>query len=99
MKISKRMAAALVVAAVSGPAAVTLARADDPPPVAPPSSTTPVPATAEQESAFAILDRSANLADADNDAVTALADAAQRGFDAAGARVVGSSDAGPIWLV
>jgi hypothetical protein len=99
MKISKRMVAALAVAAVGGPVAVTLAQADDPPPPAPPTSTDPVPATAEQKAAFAVLDRSASVADEENDLVTQLADAAQRGFDAAGARVVGSTDAGPIWLV
>jgi hypothetical protein len=99
MKISKRMVAALAIAAVGGPVAVTLAQADDPPPSTPPTSTVPVPATAEQKDAFAILDRSANPAEEANDLITQLADAASRGFDADGARIVGATDAGPIWLV
>ena len=96
MKISKRMVAALVVAAVSGPAAV-MAVADDPPP-APPTSTEPVAATEAQITAFAVLARSASPADEENDRVARLADEAERGFDADGARVVGETDAGPIWL-
>jgi len=99
MKISKRMVAALAVAAIGGPVAVTLAQADDPPPVAPPTSTTPVAATTDQKEAFAVLAASPTPADEENDRITRLADEAQRGLDAAGARVVGSTDAGPIWLV
>jgi hypothetical protein len=100
MRISKRMAAALAVAAVSGPVAViTLAQADDPPPAAPPTTTDPVPATAAQKAAFAVLDRAATTADTENGGITRLADEAQRGFAPDDARVVGSTAAGPIWLV
>ncbi|MCW2994824.1 MAG: hypothetical protein JWQ18_2319 [Conexibacter sp.] len=99
MKISKRMVAALAVAAIGGPVAVTMAQADDPPPAAPPTSTVPVAATADQKEAFAILAASPTSADEQNDRIARLADAAQRGLDAEGARVVGSTDAGPIWLV
>ena len=98
MRISKRLAAALAIAAVGGPAIITMAQADDPPP-APPTSTEPVAATAEQKAAFAVLDRSANTADTSNSRVTRLADAAQRGFAPDDARVVGSTGDGPIWLV
>jgi hypothetical protein len=103
MSISKRMrmAAALAIAAVGGVGGsqlLTLAQADDPPP-APPTSTEPVPATHDQKTAFAVLDRAPSTADTANNLVTALADAAQRGFAPADARVVGSTGAGPIWLV
>jgi hypothetical protein len=99
MKISKRMIAVLVAAAACGPLAVTIAQADDDPSPAPATSTEPVPATQDQKDAFAVLDRSATPADEENDLVTDLADSAQRGLDADGARVVGATDAGPIWLV
>jgi hypothetical protein len=98
MRISKRLAATLAIAAVGGPAVVTLAQADDPPP-APPTSTNPVAATHAQKTAFAVLDRAPSTADDENDLVTALADEAQRGFAPDDARVVGSTAAGPIWLV
>jgi hypothetical protein len=98
MRISKRMAAVAAIAALSAPALVTLAQADDPPP-APPTSTTPVPATHAQKTAFAVLSRAASTADTANGLVTQLADAAQRGFAPEDARVVGSTAAGPIWLV
>jgi hypothetical protein len=98
MRISKRAAAALAIAAVGGPALVTLAQADDPPP-APPTSTEPVAATHAQKTAFAVLGRAAGTADTANGLVTALADQAQRGFAPEDARVVGSTSDGPIWLV
>jgi hypothetical protein len=101
MRISKRIAAALAVATVGGVGGsqiVTLAQADDPPP-APPTSTEPVPATHTQKTAFAVLDRAPTTADTENDLVTRLADAAQRGFAPDDARVVGTAGAGPIWLV
>jgi hypothetical protein len=98
MRVSKRMAAALTLAALGGPALVTLAQADDPS-AAPPTSTTPVPATHAQKTAFAVLDRAASTADTANDLVTALADEAERGFAPEDARVVGSTSDGPIWLV
>jgi hypothetical protein len=99
MRISKRMAVAFAAAAIGGPVVVTLAQADDPPPVAPPTSTDPVPATEDQQTAFAVLARTATGPDEENGQITQLADTAQRGLDAAGARVVGATDAGPIWLV
>jgi hypothetical protein len=102
MSISKRMAAALAIAAVGGVGGsqiMTLAQADDPPPPAPPTSTEPVPATAAQKTAFAVLDRGANTADTENELVTQLSDEGQRGFAPDDARVVGSTDAGPIWLI
>lgn len=101
MRISRRTAAALAIAAlggVGGSQLLTLAQADDPPP-APPTSTDPVPATHAQKTAFAVLDRAPSTADTENDLVTQLADAAQRGFAPGDARVVGSAVAGPIWLV
>jgi hypothetical protein len=98
MRISKRLAATVAIAAVGGVALVTLAQADDPPP-APPTSTAPVPATHAQKTAFAVLNRAPNTADTANALVTTLANEAQRGFAPADARVVGSTTAGPIWLV
>jgi hypothetical protein len=99
MMISKRMVALFVAAAASGPLAVTIARADDDPSPAPATSTEPVPATQDQKDAFSVLDRTANSADEENGLITDLADSAQRGLDADGARVVGETDAGPIWLL
>jgi hypothetical protein len=98
MRISQRMTAALALAAVGGPALVTLAQADDPS-AAPPTSTTPVSATHPQKTAFAVLDRAPSTADTANGLVTALAEEGQRGFAPEDARVVGSTSAGPIWLV
>jgi hypothetical protein len=101
MRISKRMTAALAIATLGGVGGfqiITLAQADDPPP-APPTSTEAVSATHAQKTAFAVLDRAASTADSENDLVTQLADAAQRGFAPDDARVVGTAAAGPIWLV
>jgi hypothetical protein len=101
MNISKRLAAALAIATFGGVGTfqiITLAQADDPPP-APPTSTEAVPATHAQKTAFAVLDRAASTADTENDLVTQLADAAQRGFAPDDARVVGTAGTGPIWLV
>ncbi len=101
MRISKHLAAAAAIAAVGGLGAsqlLTLAQADDPPP-APPTSTMPVLATHDQKTAFAILDRAPSTDDTENELVTALANEAQRGFAPADARIVGSTGAGPIWLV
>jgi hypothetical protein len=98
MRISKRLATALAIAAVGGPALVTLAQADDPP-AAPPTSTDPIAATHAQKTAFAVLDQAPSTADTENGLVTRLADQAQRGFAPDDARVVGSTAAGPIWLV
>ncbi len=101
MRISKRLAAVVAIAAVSGVGGsqlLTLALADDPPP-APPTSTVPVPATHDQKTAFAVLDRAPSTADTENQLVTRLANEAQRGFAPADARVVGSTATGPIWLV
>jgi hypothetical protein len=95
------MTAALVIAAlggVGGSQFFTLALADDPPP-APPTSTEPVPATHAQKTAFAVLDQTPSTADTENGLVTALAEAAQRGFAPDDARVVGATEVGPIWLV
>jgi hypothetical protein len=101
MRFSKRIVAALAVATVGGVGGsqiVTLAQADDPP-SAPPTSTEPIPATHPQKTAFAVLDRAPTTADTENDLVTRLANEAQRGFAPDDARVVGSTAAGPIWLV
>lgn len=101
MSISKRIVAALAIAAVGGVGGsqiITLAQADDPPP-APPTSTEAVPATQAQKTAFAVLGQAPSTADTANDLVTQLADQAQRGFAPDDARVVGSTATGPIWLV
>lgn len=101
MRISRRTAAALTIAVIGGAGGsqlFTLAQADDPPP-APPTSTDPVPATHAQKTAFAVLSRAADTAETENDLVTQLAEAAQRGFAPGDARIVGSTGAGPIWLV
>jgi hypothetical protein len=101
MRISRRTATALAVAALSGAAGSQLlspAQADDPPP-APPTSTEPVPATHAQKTAFSVLGRAASTAETENDLVAQLAGAAQRGLAPDDARIVGATGFGPIWLV
>lgn len=75
---------------------------DDPPPLWQPApSPAVVPATDQQRAAFAVLETSSRAEGqgADRTLVTGYAANAGLGMDAAGARVVGATAAGPIWLI
>jgi hypothetical protein len=103
MHINLRLTALFAAAALSGPAAVAVAQTvsgDDPPRFdVPATSTVPVPATAAAKAAFAVLDRAATADDEDNTLVARIASQSEWGLDADGARVVGSTDAGRLWLI
>jgi hypothetical protein len=103
MRINLRLTALFAAAALSGPAAVAVvqtASGDDPPRFdVPEASTDPVPATAAAKAAFSILARTANTDDEDNTLVEEIAANAGIGLDPDGARVVGSVDAGRLWLI
>jgi hypothetical protein len=99
----KKLTAALVATATLGTGAgIGLAQAggDDPPPAWHPTTTdTAVPATADQKQAYSVLTTSQRTEDVANAQVVALASRSDVGFDATGARVVGSTATGPIWLI
>jgi hypothetical protein len=99
----KKLTATLVVVASLGAGAgLGLAQAggDDPPPAWSPASTdAAVPATAEQKDAFSVLASTQRALADDTDQVETLAARSDVGFDADGARVVGSTASGPIWLI
>lgn len=103
MRPTKKTAAALAVAATLGVSAgLGLAQAggDDPPPAWHPATTdAAVPATAEQKDAYSVLSTAQRTEDAANAQVEMLASRSDVGFDPTGARVVGSTPTGPIWLV
>jgi hypothetical protein len=100
---TKKLLAALVAAAMLGAGASlgpAQAGGDDPPPAWSPATTdAAVPATAAQQEAYSVLASTQRTEDAANGQVQALAARTDVGFDAAGARVVGSTTAGPIWLI
>jgi hypothetical protein len=99
----KKLTTVLVVAAALGAGAgLGLAQAggDDPPPAWSPATTdAAVPATSDQKEAYPVLASAPRAEDVANAQVQALASRSDVGFDAAGARVVGSTAAGPIWLI
>jgi hypothetical protein len=103
MNINLRLTALFAAAALSGPAAVAVAQtvSGDAPPRfdVPQPSTVPVPATAAAKAAFAVLDRAPSADDQDNALVGRIAEQGEIGLDADGARVVGSTDAGRLWLI
>jgi hypothetical protein len=102
MKISKKIAGGMAVAALCGPAGFLLAQAtgDDPPVLWRPAMTTDaVPATAEQKAAFAVLASTQRTEDLANGLVEDLATRSGVGMDPDGARVVGATAAGSIWLI
>jgi hypothetical protein len=103
MRLTKKVMTTTVAAAALGAGAgIGLAQAggDDPPPLWHPATTNAaVPATADQKEAYAVLASTQRTEDLDNDDVETLAARSGVGMDAAGARVVGASDAGPIWLI
>lgn len=99
----KKLTAALAAIAALGTGAglgIAQAGGDDPPPAwAPTTTDTAVPATADQKEAYSVLAGAARTEDAANTQVELLAGRSNVGFDADGARVVGSTPAGPIWLI
>jgi hypothetical protein len=103
MGLSKKaMTATIAAAALGAGAAIGLAQAggDDPPPLWQPATTNAaVPATADQRDAYAVLASTQRTEDLDNDNVATLATRSGVGMDADGARVIGATDAGPIWLI
>lgn len=101
MQRSKKIVMTAVAAVALG-AGVGLAQAggDDPPPLWQPATTNAaVPATAEQKEAYAVLASTQRTEDLDNDNVETLAARSGVGMDADGARVIGATDAGPVWLI
>src|ERR1700742_481393 len=100
---TKKLTAALVVTAMLGAGAgLGLAQAggDDPPPAWVPATTdAAVPATAAQEEAYLALASTQRTEDIGNVQAQALAARSDVGFDATGARVVGATASGPIWLI
>jgi hypothetical protein len=99
----KRLALVLALTAVGAPAGFLISEAasgDDPPALWRPTTTgSAVPATAEQKAAFAVLASTQRTEDTDNGLVEDLAARSGVGMDADGARVVGATAAGPIWLI
>lgn len=100
---TKKVTAALAVTAALGVSAglgIAQAGGDDPPPAWHPTTTdAAVPATAEQKEAYSVLATAQRTEDTANAQVEMLASRAGVGLDATGARVVGSTSTGPIWLV
>lgn len=100
---TRKLTAALVATAALGAGAglgMAQAGGDDPPPAWHPAATdAAVPATAEQKAAYSVLATAQRTADVSNDDVQALAARGGVGFDATGARVVGATTTGPIWLI
>lgn len=89
-------------AALGAGASIGLAQAggDDPPPAWSPATTdAAVPATPGQKEAYAVLATAQRPQDLANVQVATLAARSDVGFDATGARVVGATTAGPIWLI
>jgi hypothetical protein len=99
----KKLGAALVATAALGAGAglgMSQAGGDDPPPAwAPATTDAAVPATADQKEAYSVLTGTQRTEDTANAQLETLAARSDVGFDATGARVVGSTAAGPIWLV
>jgi hypothetical protein len=100
---TKKLTAALAVAATLGAGTgLGLAQAggDDPPPAWVPATTdAAAPATSDQKQAYSVLASTQRTEDLSNGQVQTLATRADVGFDATGARVVGSTPSGPIWLI
>lgn len=102
MRPNRTLTAIAIASTLGLGAGVGLSQAggDDPPPVWHPApSATPVPATDAEKAAFGVLAAAPTAQDQANAQVAALAAHAGVGFDAGGARVVGSTAAGPIWLI
>jgi hypothetical protein len=101
--LPKKVTAALLVAGTLGAAAgvgISQAGGEDPPPTWSPATTdAAVPATADQKEAYSVLADTRRTEAAANTQVDHLAERSEVGFDAQGARVVGSTAAGPIWLI
>jgi hypothetical protein len=98
-KLTAVVAATAALGAVTG-VGLGQALGDDPTPVWHPAPTdAAVPATPDQTAAFSVLAGTQRALTAPSAALVTLAERSGVGMDAAGARVVGSTDAGPIWLI
>jgi hypothetical protein len=100
---TKKITAVLVATATLGAGAgLGLAQAggDDPPSAWNPVTTdAAVPATPDQKEAYSVLAKTQRTEDDGNGQVQTLAARSAVGFDATGARIVGSTASGPIWLI
>jgi hypothetical protein len=102
MKRSRKAAIIIAAAILGAPAGIVLSQAtgDDPPPMWRPTETVgAVSATTAQKDAFPVLGSTQRTQDLDNGLVTQFADRSGVGADATGARVVGATDAGAVWLI
>jgi hypothetical protein len=100
---SKKLTAALVATVALGVGAglgMAQAGGQDPPPAWHPTPTdVAVPATEEQKAAFSVLASTQRTETESRAQVVTLAERSGIGMDPDGARVVGSTAAGPIWLI
>jgi len=92
------MLAATAVLGTSAGVGLAIAGDDAPEPWQPQRTDTAVAATAEQKAAFATLGAEPGAGDADRTLIGRLAERSQIGIDADGARVVGATATGPVWL-
>jgi hypothetical protein len=104
MRLKKPIWTAVAVAALGTGVGFGLGQAggEDPEPLwRPPVTNAAVPATAAQKAAYSVLAtaRGSLVADADRTLLEKYATDAGIGVDADGARVVGATADGPIWLV
>lgn len=102
MRLTKKLTVVIAAAGLGAGAVVGIAQAGDdtPAPAWQPTTTdAAVPATAAAKAAFPVLAAQRRSAADDTTQVARLAAQARIGIDSGGARVVGSTDAGPIWLI
>ncbi|WP_445149077.1 hypothetical protein [Baekduia sp. Peel2402] len=92
------MMAATAVLGVGAGVGLAIAGDDAPETWQPQRTEAAVPATAEQKAAFATLGAEPGAEDPDRGLVRQLAERSQIGLDADGARVVGETATGPVWL-
>jgi hypothetical protein len=98
-KKAATMAATAVLGLSAGVALATTAGGDEAPAAWPPDRTdAPVPATAAQKAAFAALRADPQAGGPDRAPLRELALRSRIGLDADGARVVGATGRGPVWL-
>lgn len=98
----KKLTAAFLAATFGAGAGLGLAQAggQDPPPMWQPTPTdAAVPATEDQKEAFSVLASTQRTETEPSAQVVTLADRSDIGLDPDSARVVGSTAAGPIWLI
>lgn len=92
------MLAATAVLGVGAGVGLAIAGNDTPETWQPQRTDAAVPATPEQKAAFATLGAEPGAGDADRALIRQLAERSRIGLDADGARVVGETATGPVWL-